>query len=194
MNAIDRLLTNGGRILEFLKDFTIGSAQDVSITYINADSTEIVYTFSNISKMNDTFTSWLTNGVPLLRIGSGSIGTRTLNIKEFFYGAGGVGNIHIVTDIHNTQYASFCFKIIGQLLIHPLAIDTTIVGYIVPTSGLLYLDSTQLEVTAYVNSNGYVTLKITGNPSYASFTVDNIRVGNGGHCTITEILVSETDI
>ena len=58
MNAIDRLLTNGGRILEFLKDFTIGTSKDVSITYINADGTESISTFKNIAKMVAELESW----------------------------------------------------------------------------------------------------------------------------------------
>jgi len=55
LNALNqsvlRLIENGTKIISFLKDFTVGSAKDVSITYINADGSESVSTFPNIAKI-----------------------------------------------------------------------------------------------------------------------------------------------
>ena len=55
LNALNqsvlRLINNGTKIISFLKDFTVGSAKDVSITYINADGSTSVKTFPNIAKM-----------------------------------------------------------------------------------------------------------------------------------------------
>ena len=61
MNAINILITNAGNILKFLKEFTVDSAKDVSITYINADGSESVSTFSNIAKQLITFDGWKNN-------------------------------------------------------------------------------------------------------------------------------------
>lgn len=55
LNALNQsvlnLIKNGTNIISFLKDFTVGSAKDVSITYINADGSESVKSFPNIAKM-----------------------------------------------------------------------------------------------------------------------------------------------
>ena len=56
--SVLRFIDNGTKIISFLKDFTVGSAKDVSITYINADGSESVRTFANIAKMNATFEAW----------------------------------------------------------------------------------------------------------------------------------------
>jgi len=48
---INRLLTNIWAITSFLKEFAVDGAKNVSITYINADGSESVKTFSNIAKM-----------------------------------------------------------------------------------------------------------------------------------------------
>ena len=65
LNALNqsvlRLIENGTNIISFLKDFTIGSAKDVSITYINADGSESVSTFANIAKMSNEITYWMDN-------------------------------------------------------------------------------------------------------------------------------------
>ena len=53
--AVLRLIENGTKIISFLKDFTVGSAGDVSITYINADGSESVRTFPNIAKMVESY-------------------------------------------------------------------------------------------------------------------------------------------
>ena len=58
MNAINILITNAGNILKFLKEFTVDSAKDVSITYINADGSESIKTFPNIVKQNANLESW----------------------------------------------------------------------------------------------------------------------------------------
>jgi len=62
LNALNqsvlRLIENGTKIISFLKDFTVGSAKDVSITYINADGSTSVSTFPNIAKQYATFESW----------------------------------------------------------------------------------------------------------------------------------------
>lgn len=52
--SVLRLIENGTRIISFLKDFTTGTAGDVSITYINADGSESVKTFSNIAKFTSS--------------------------------------------------------------------------------------------------------------------------------------------
>jgi len=48
---INRLLTNIWAVISFLKEFAVDGAKNVSITYINADGSESVKTFSNIAKM-----------------------------------------------------------------------------------------------------------------------------------------------
>jgi len=67
LNALNqsvlRLIENGTKIISFLKDFTVGSAGDVSITYINADGSESVRTFPNIAKMVATYNITNDNGV-----------------------------------------------------------------------------------------------------------------------------------
>ncbi len=47
---VNRLLTNIWAIITFLKEFAVDGAKDVSITYVNADGSESVKTFPNISK------------------------------------------------------------------------------------------------------------------------------------------------
>lgn len=55
LNALNQsvlnLIKNGTNIISFLKDFTVGSAKDVSITYVNANGSESVKSFPNIAKM-----------------------------------------------------------------------------------------------------------------------------------------------
>jgi len=58
MTSIERLVANGNNILNFLKEFTVGSAGDVSITYLNDDGSESVKTFPNIAKQMATFEDW----------------------------------------------------------------------------------------------------------------------------------------
>ena len=50
MSAITTLITNGGNLLRFLKDFTSSTPQDVSITYKNADGSEDVSIIPNTAQ------------------------------------------------------------------------------------------------------------------------------------------------
>jgi len=47
---VNRLLSNIWAIIAFLSAFTVGSAADVTITYLNADGSESVRTFPNVAK------------------------------------------------------------------------------------------------------------------------------------------------
>ncbi len=194
---INRLLTNIWAIISFFKEFIVDGAKDVSFTYINSDGSESVKTFPNISKMHDTFKSWLSDGVPWLRIGNGDRGTRTLNVKQWFQGGANTttdDRIYIVTDIEQSQSRTFCYRLTGHLLNSDLAIDCVIVGYMYGSNGLVRVNASQSQVSAYVNADGFVTFKIDGDPYYATLTIDNIRDGNGGFCDVTDIVVSSTDI
>lgn len=193
---VNRLLQNIWAVITFLKEFCVDNAKDVSITYINADGSESVKTFPNIAKMNEEFKSYLTNNIiPSLRIGNGGVGTRRLNVYSYAeLGIKRTGGTYIVTDIHKEENRTFCFHIQGQMLHASLALNCMIVGYMYSENGLVHVNSTQSQVTAYINKDGFVTLKINCEPYWGSFTIDNIRVGNGGFCTVTKVLVSETDI
>ena len=74
MNAINILITNAGNILKFLKEFTVDSAKDVSITYINADGSESIKTFPNIVKQNANLESWKNNFF--------SVGLDLINVRK----------------------------------------------------------------------------------------------------------------
>lgn len=55
---VNRLLQNIWAVITFLKEFTIDGAKDVSITYINADGSESVKTFSNLAKQMGDLEIW----------------------------------------------------------------------------------------------------------------------------------------
>jgi len=57
------LIKNATNTFSFLKDFTVGSAKNVSMTYVNADGSESVKTFPNIAKMVATYNITNDNGV-----------------------------------------------------------------------------------------------------------------------------------
>lgn len=196
LNAnVNRLLQNIWAVITFLKEFCVDGAKDVSITYINNDGSESIKTFPNVAKMQSQVNDWLSNNIPRITIGDNRVGTRKLNIFQYF--EGGLvtkGNTHLVTDIKKEEYRTFCFHIQGQMLNEPLALNCMIAGYMYGTNGLSSINSTQPQVSAYINKSGFVTLKITSNPYYGSFTVDSIIVGNGGHCNISKVQVSELDL
>jgi len=56
MTAVERLVENGNRIIRFLKDFTTAPANNVSISYLDADGSETDYVFPNLAKFTGSVT------------------------------------------------------------------------------------------------------------------------------------------
>lgn len=81
---INRLLTNIWAVISFFKEFAVDGAKDVSITYINADGSESVKTFPNISKMWVTFNITNDNGI-VKDLDGNIVGGRLLQISQHEY-------------------------------------------------------------------------------------------------------------
>ena len=58
MSAITNLITNSSNIIRFLKEFSVDSAKDVSVSIINADGSESKRTFPNVAKQIAGLESW----------------------------------------------------------------------------------------------------------------------------------------
>ena len=54
MTAVQRLVSNGNSIINFLKNFSSATAQDVSVDWVNDDDTVDTKTFANIKKFQDS--------------------------------------------------------------------------------------------------------------------------------------------
>jgi hypothetical protein len=54
MTVIEKLVLNGTNILNFLKNFSSATAQDVSVDWVNDDDTVDTKTFANIKKFQDS--------------------------------------------------------------------------------------------------------------------------------------------
>ncbi len=61
MSAITNLITNSSNIIRFLKEFSVDSAKDVSVSIINADGSESKRTFPNVAKQIAGLESWKNN-------------------------------------------------------------------------------------------------------------------------------------
>ena len=95
MDAINILITNAGNILRFLKEFAVDGAKDVSITYINADSSESVKTFPNIAKMVASYN--ITNSDGVIRDLDGNLIRKTDGYYEINNGR-----------VHQKRFPAYC--------------------------------------------------------------------------------------
>jgi len=178
MNAIDRLLTNGGRILEFLKEFTTSSAKDVSITYINADNSESVKTFPNIAKQLLTFEEWKNNIV-----------TSTVKVREKIYGRNEVFivNTNALIDVVRVTYYDFSTFILTATLRHGSNgfISARVVMSRYGTK--IYYDSTDSfygVFEGYVDADGFQRLRFKQNSdslNSVEISILPIAIANGGN-------------
>lgn len=125
-------------------------------------------------------------------IGNGGVGTQVQNIFTYFKSTNEQLDypIHIVTNLKDV-FKTFCFKFVGHALNASLALDCTLVGYYYGANGLRLVDSTQECFTAYINSEGYLTIKLTlPNNYYTSLVMSSVNVGNGGLITSENIVKS----
>lgn len=188
INDINSRLQNG----EFKGDrgVSISNVSNQNGSLVITDTENKIYNLGNFQNPN-TQKDFI--------IGNGGVGTQVQNIFTYFKSTNEQLDypIHIVTNLKDV-FKTFCFKFVGHALNASLALDCTLVGYYYGANGLRLVDSTQEYFTAYINSEGYLTIKLTlPNNYYTSFCMSSVNVGNGGLITsqnITKSVLSLEDL
>ena len=174
---------------------------DTTAGYINStfivNGVETTYSIPNNKKILEENEEWknnfLSSGAVITGTSVGDIGS----VYKYFTMDNNNNNLHFVTNIFHTSHTQFVFHFRGMFLNQPLAVNFTVMGYMYADNGLVHVnfsDDTDNLFSVYVNSEGYVTIKYTGNHYYASLRIENIVVGTSPARAITEVRIQEEDI